>query len=136
VRGFCTRGLPVRASFAGVRPALTNSFPAHSGQSRTPEIQLAGLATGRPPLFGARPVFVDCNPQGTDFDYDDLTAKTTDATRAVPAVHLWGRPGDPGRLTRWADEHGLNVIEDACQAQGSEVDGAPVGTRGTIGCSV
>jgi dTDP-4-amino-4,6-dideoxygalactose transaminase len=83
---------------------------------------------------GARPVFVDCNPHGNDFDYDDLTAKTTDATTAVLAVNLWGRAGDPGRLARWADERSLKVIEDACQAQGSQVDAAPVGTHGTIGC--
>jgi dTDP-4-amino-4,6-dideoxygalactose transaminase len=83
---------------------------------------------------GARPIFVDCNPQGTDVDYDDLAAKMTEATAAVLPVHLWGRAGNPGRLARWTDERGLHVIEDACQAQGSEVDGTQVGTHGTIGC--
>jgi perosamine synthetase len=83
---------------------------------------------------GARPVFVDCTPDGTDFDYSDLTAKTSRATRAVLPVHLWGRTGDPAKLGRWADEHELLVIEDACQAQGSDTDGRFAGTHGAIGC--
>ncbi|GAA0546827.1 hypothetical protein GCM10010172_30670 [Paractinoplanes ferrugineus] len=83
---------------------------------------------------GACPVFVDCNPDGTDFDYTDLTAKTSLATKAVLPVHLWGRTGDPARLGRWADEHQLLVIEDACQAQGSHTDGRFAGTHGAIGC--
>jgi dTDP-4-amino-4,6-dideoxygalactose transaminase len=83
---------------------------------------------------GARPIFVDCNPHGTDFDYDDLTAKITDKTRAVLPVHLWGRAGDPDRLGRIAADYQLDVIEDACQAQGTEIGGRPAGRHGTVGC--
>jgi perosamine synthetase len=83
---------------------------------------------------GARPVFVDCTPDGTDVDYTDLTAKLTPAVKAVLPVHLWGRTGDLPRLRRWADEHGLPVVEDACQAQGSHTGDRPAGTGSTIGC--
>jgi perosamine synthetase len=83
---------------------------------------------------GARPIFVDCGPDGTDFDYNDLTAKVTAATKAVLPVHLWGRAGDAARLARWANEHDVDVIEDACQAQGTDIDGRPAGTSGAIGC--
>lgn len=83
---------------------------------------------------GARPIFVDCNPEGTDFDYDDLTAKITDQTRAMLPVHLWGRGGDADRRARFAAEHDLAVIEDACQAQGTEIAGRPAGRHGTVGC--
>jgi dTDP-4-amino-4,6-dideoxygalactose transaminase len=83
---------------------------------------------------GARPVLVDCDPSGTDFDYDDLHAKLTQHTRAVMPVYLWGRAGDPHRLAAFAQAHNLYVIEDACQAQGTTVAGRPLGTFGHLGC--
>lgn len=83
---------------------------------------------------GARPVFVDCNAEGTDFDYDDLAAKVTEHTTAVLPVHLWGRAGDTERLRRFAGDRGLAVVADACQALGTTVNGVQVGTEATIGC--
>jgi len=83
---------------------------------------------------GARPVFVDCTPDGGDFDYTDLEAKTSDATTAVMPVHLWGRVPDPHRLLAFAAAHRLHVVEDACQAQGTRVGDRPAGTLGAVGC--
>ncbi len=83
---------------------------------------------------GARPVFVDCDPGGTDFDYDDLEAKLSRATRCVIPVYLWGRAGDPVRLGEFAAAHGLRVVEDACQAHGTRFDGRLLGTFGDLGC--
>jgi perosamine synthetase len=84
--------------------------------------------------LGARPVFVDCNPAGTDFDYDDLARKTSEHTAAVLPVHLWGRGGDPDRLRHFAADRGLAVVADACQALGTTINGAQLGTEATIGC--
>ncbi|MEV4709593.1 aminotransferase class I/II-fold pyridoxal phosphate-dependent enzyme [Actinoplanes sp. NPDC049316] len=83
---------------------------------------------------GARPVFVDCTPDGADLDHTDLSAKVTPATKAVLPVHLWGRIGDLARLGGWADEHRLLVVEDACQAQGSRTGDRHAGTGSAIGC--
>ncbi|WP_167666615.1 DegT/DnrJ/EryC1/StrS family aminotransferase [Micromonospora narathiwatensis] len=83
---------------------------------------------------GARPVFVDCDPTGTDLDYDDLDRKVTPAAKAILPVYLWGRTGDPARLAHAAAEHGLAVVEDACQAQGSRAGGRLAGTTGDVGC--
>ena len=83
---------------------------------------------------GARPVIVDCDPHGTDLDYDDLTRKVTPAAKAVLPVYLWGRPGDPARLCSVAAGHGLAVVEDACQAQGSQTGQRFAGTNGDVGC--
>lgn len=82
---------------------------------------------------GARPVFVDCDPTGTDFDYDDLAAKTGPAARAVLPVYLWGRAGDPTRLAEFAAVHHLEVIEDARQAHGTRIHDRQLGTHGTVG---
>lgn len=84
--------------------------------------------------LGACPVFVDCNPAGTDFDYDDLSRKTSERAAAVLPVHLWGRAGDSARLRHFADDRGLAVVADACQALGTTINGAQVGTEATVGC--
>jgi perosamine synthetase len=84
--------------------------------------------------LGAQPVFVDCTIDGTDLDYDDLAGKVTDRAAAVLPVHLWGRCGDPTRLRRFADDRGLAVVADACQALGTTIDGSQAGTESTIAC--
>lgn len=84
--------------------------------------------------LGAVPVFVDSAPDTLDIDYEDATRKTTARTKAIIAVHLWGRMGDPARLRLFALGHGLAVIEDAAQAVGSSRDGFRAGTVGSAGC--
>ncbi|MGH3811022.1 MAG: DegT/DnrJ/EryC1/StrS family aminotransferase [Pseudonocardiaceae bacterium] len=83
---------------------------------------------------GAVPVFVDCGADGVGLDFDDLLAKLTNRSRAVLPVHLWGRVGDIAGLAELAEQHGLRVIEDACQAIGTCVDGYWAGTVGDFGC--
>lgn len=82
---------------------------------------------------GARPVFVDSDPHTLDIDYHDAARRLTERTRAIMPVHLWGRMGDPAALRRFADQHALTIIEDACQAVGSSRDGQPAGTIGDYG---
>jgi perosamine synthetase len=83
---------------------------------------------------GARPVFIDCNPSGTDLSYDDLAAKITPRSKAIIPVYLWGRAADPARLIAFAASRGLRVIEDACQAHGTRSRGGLAGTHGDLGC--
>ena len=83
----------------------------------------------------ATPVFVDCQSEGRiDFDYRDLKRKTTARTRAILPVYLWGCAYDMPRLLDYAQSHCLSVIEDACQAHGTQWDGRYLGTWGHIGC--
>jgi dTDP-4-amino-4,6-dideoxygalactose transaminase len=69
--------------------------------------------------LGATPVFVDCTPDGSDFDYHDLAAKVTDRTKVMLPVYLWGRAGDEDHARDFADDHGLALVTDACQALGT-----------------
>jgi len=93
------------------------------------------VMSAAPVLYaGARPVFVDCDETGADFDYDDLGAKLTARTRAIMPVYMWGRAADPDRFLGFASSHGLRVIEDACQAHGTNVGGKALGTFGDAGC--
>lgn len=93
------------------------------------------VMSAAPVLYaGARPVFVDCDETGADFDYDDLAAKLTARTRGIMPVYMWGRAADPDRFLGFASSHGLHVIEDACQAHGTSVGGKALGTFGDAGC--
>jgi perosamine synthetase len=83
---------------------------------------------------GARPVLVDAGRGGEPVDLDDLAAKITPRSRVVLPVHFAGRTGDMDGLLRMAGEHGLAVLEDACQAQGSRYRGRLAGTLGVAGC--
>ncbi len=82
----------------------------------------------------AIPVFVDIDPISFCMDPTDLAHKLTDRTKAIIPVHLFGYPADMDPIIEVAQRHNLIVIEDACQAHGSEYKGKKVGTLGKAGC--
>lgn len=82
---------------------------------------------------GARPVFMDT----TDFGLIDagLVQKAiTPKTRAILPVHLYGQSVDLDKILHICKKHKLFLIEDACQAHGSEYNGKKLGTFGDLGC--
>ncbi len=81
-------------------------------------------------LVGAKPVFVDIDPSTFLMDVSQVEAKITPNTKAILPVHLYGQTVDMDPLMRIARRHGLKVIEDACQAHGSEYKGRKAGTLG------
>jgi len=83
---------------------------------------------------GARPVFVDAEPETGNIDLDRLEAAITDNTRAISVVHYLGMPVDMRRVMAIAAKHDLPVIEDAALAIGSYVDGVHAGLIGDLGC--
>lgn len=83
---------------------------------------------------GAVPIFFDCTLDGNDISYEDLSAKITPRTKVIMPVYLWGRTGDAARLTAFAADRELLVIEDACQAHGTCSGGRSAGTFGDAGC--
>ncbi len=83
---------------------------------------------------GATPVFVDVTPDALTMDPAQVEAAITPRTRAILPVHLYGQPADLDPLLAIARRHGLKVVEDACQAHGSEYKGRKVGPIGDSGC--
>ncbi|MEV0279774.1 DegT/DnrJ/EryC1/StrS family aminotransferase [Streptomyces sp. NPDC050610] len=83
---------------------------------------------------GARPVLVDCTVDDFLMDLDHLEAAITPATKAVLAVHLFGKALDMHRVREIADRHGLAVVEDCAQAVGARWAGQRVGSFGDVGC--
>ncbi|MBI2759425.1 MAG: DegT/DnrJ/EryC1/StrS family aminotransferase [Chloroflexi bacterium] len=81
-------------------------------------------------LTGAKPVFVDIDPATYLMDVSQVEAKITPRTKAILPVHLYGQTVDMDPLLDIAKRHGLQVIEDACQAHGAEYKGRKAGTLG------
>jgi perosamine synthetase len=79
---------------------------------------------------GARPVFVDVD-DSLNLDPTAAAAAITPRTKALVPVHLHGNPADLRGFTRLARDHGLVLIQDACQAVGATVGGQPLGAFGT-----
>lgn len=83
---------------------------------------------------GAIPIFVDCNENNIDFDYNDLENKISKKTKAIIPVYLWGCSYNIDKLKEFAKKHNIYIIEDACQAFGSKWNDDFLGTIGNIGC--
>lgn len=85
-------------------------------------------------LVGARPVFIDVDPQTYLMDWRQLETVCTERTRAILPVHLYGHAAEMGPILEFARARGLRVIEDASQAHGATYQGQRVGSFGDIGC--
>jgi dTDP-4-amino-4,6-dideoxygalactose transaminase len=83
---------------------------------------------------GARPVFVDIDPESFNMDSDQIEPAITERTKAILPVHLYGQTADMDPIIEIAKRHNLVVIEDACQAHGAEYKGRRAGSLGDIGC--
>jgi len=83
---------------------------------------------------GAKPVFVDCEPDTFNIDVARIEEKLTPRTRAIMPVHIYGLPCDMAPLLELARREKLVVIEDAAEAIGSRYDGKPCGALGELGC--
>jgi perosamine synthetase len=78
----------------------------------------------------ATPRFVDVCPDTYNLDVERAEAAITPRTRAILAVDVFGRPANWPALTRLAEQHDLALIDDACEAIGASVGGAPIGSWG------
>jgi dTDP-4-amino-4,6-dideoxygalactose transaminase len=85
-------------------------------------------------LCGAKPVFVDVDEQTYTMNPHVLSSAITPRTKAIMPVHLYGQAVDMDPILAIAKEHGLLVIEDACQAHGAQYKGRCVGSIGDAGC--
>ncbi|MBK9275595.1 MAG: DegT/DnrJ/EryC1/StrS family aminotransferase [Flavobacteriales bacterium] len=86
-------------------------------------------------LLGIVPVFADVLPDSFNMDPEDVRRKITPRTKAIVPVHLFGQTADMDAIMAIAAEHDLFVIEDNCQAVGSDhrSAGGAVRKSGTIG---
>ncbi|MBA3243062.1 MAG: DegT/DnrJ/EryC1/StrS family aminotransferase [Acidobacteria bacterium] len=79
---------------------------------------------------GARPVFVDSEPETWNLDPAQVEAKITPRTKGIIAVHLYGHPAEMDVLRSIAGRHGLFLLEDAAEAHGALYKGRRAGSLG------
>lgn len=79
---------------------------------------------------GAIPVLADVLPGTLNIDPQELERLVTPRTKGVISVHLYGVPADVISVGDFCSERGLFHLEDAAEAHGATVDGAPVGSFG------
>ncbi len=81
---------------------------------------------------GLVPVFVDVEPDTYNADVDAIEAMIGPATKAILLPNLIGNAPDWDRVRKIAERHGLQVVEDSCDALGAKLRGTPTGTRSDI----
>ncbi|MFH1798496.1 MAG: DegT/DnrJ/EryC1/StrS family aminotransferase [Candidatus Omnitrophota bacterium] len=81
----------------------------------------------------AKPVFVDIGPDDLNIDVDLIEKSITKKTKAILAVDVFAHPAEWDMLKKIANKHGLKLIEDSCEALGSEYKGRKAGSFGSAG---
>ena len=84
--------------------------------------------------LGAKPVFVDIEPNTYNIDPEKIILAITSKTKAIIPVHYSGQPCNMKRIMKIAADHNLRVIEDAAHAIGAEYKGKKVGGQGNLTC--
>ncbi len=82
---------------------------------------------------GAKPVYVDIEPDTFNIDVNLLQEKISSRTKVIIAQHTYGYPCDMDSIIKIANRHGVCVIEDCCLALGSKYKGRLAGTLGLAG---
>jgi dTDP-4-amino-4,6-dideoxygalactose transaminase len=94
------------------------------------------FATGAAPSrLGAKPVYVDIDPETFNLSPAAVRKAVTNRTKAIVPVHLYGRCADmDALLSIGAEAGGIPVIEDAAQALGASYKGRPACSIGKVSC--
>ena len=79
---------------------------------------------------GAKPVLADVDDATLLIDLNDAAKRVTAKTKCIVPVHLFGQMADMTRVTAFAKQHGLKVLEDSAQAHGATRAGARAGSAG------
>jgi perosamine synthetase len=114
----CTTALHLALVLAGVKPGDEVLCPS-----------LSFIATANAIVYaGAIPVFVDIDKSTYNIDPNCIERAITPRTTAILVVHQIGLPAALSEISDIAARHGLQVVEDAACAIGSEYKGARIGT--------
>lgn len=79
---------------------------------------------------GAKPVFVDINPDTYNIDPKKIEEEITKRTKAILVVHIFGQPADMDPILKIAKKYKLKIIEDACESIGATYKEKQAGTFG------
>jgi perosamine synthetase len=85
-------------------------------------------------IAGAKPVFVDIDPNTYNISPEAVEKAVTRKTKAIMPVDLYGLPADMQPIKETADKHSLKIVEDAAQAHGAVYKGRPPGSLADVAC--
>ncbi len=85
-------------------------------------------------IRGAKPVFVDIDPETFNINTKQIEAVITKKTKAILPVHLYGHPADMDPIMELARKYKLFVVEDNAQAIAATYKGKTTGSFGDVGC--
>lgn len=80
--------------------------------------------------LGARPVWIDIDPETMSMSTEDLAAKLSPSVKAVMVYHIAGYPSDTHSIAAMCSERGIPLIEDCNNALGATLNSRPVGALG------
>jgi len=81
---------------------------------------------------GAKPIFIDIEPDTFNLDINKLEALITKKTKAIITVDLYGHPVDFNAVKKICKKHNLKLISDSAESLGSLYKGKPTGSQGDI----
>ena len=84
--------------------------------------------------LGAKPIFVDIEPKSYNIDPNKIEELITSRTKAIIPVHLYGQMANMDEISKIANENSIDLIEDAAQSIGSDINGLTAGSFGKMGC--
>lgn len=119
-----TDALLIALRACGINPGDEVLLPAYTFFASVSTIMLAG----------AKPVFVDIDPQSYCLDPNQVEHRITTRSKAIMPVHLYGQPADMDALSALVKDHSLIMIEDNAQAFGAEYHGRKTAGIGEAGC--
>lgn len=120
----CTHAIQLALAAIGVGPGDEVIVPAYTF-----------IGTALPVLhLGAKPVFVDVDDQTGLPTATGIRGVVTHNTRAILPVHLHGLSVNVPSIREALGSERIAIIEDACQAHGTQLNGRHVGTFGEMGC--
>lgn len=129
----CNHGIATSNGTAALHLALKALGIKNGDEVIVPTLSF--IATANAVTYcGAKPVFVDSDPNYWCMDPEKIEEKITMNTKAIIPVHLYGHPCDMDAIIAIAREHDLYVVEDAAEAHGAEYKGKKVGSFGDISC--
>jgi dTDP-4-amino-4,6-dideoxygalactose transaminase len=120
--GSGTEALHIALQACGTKPGDEVITVSHTAVATVAAVQLCG----------ARPIFVDIDPDTFVIDADQIERAITSRTKAILPVHLYGNMADMVILRSIANRHGLWIVEDCAQSHGATYRGQKSGAWGDI----
>lgn len=126
-------GIGVANGVEAIQIALMGLGIKKGDEIITPANSCPATATGIC-LSGAKPIYADINPGTYNIDISKIKKLINKNTKAILPVHLYGQTVQMDEINRTANEFGLKVIEDACQAHGAMYKKKKAGNLSDVAC--